>query len=93
MKSITEPASSFRGGHVCRADITSIFNLDDILPNIARGAVNDLIDQIKWGNGDDRGFAVSGGSSKVRHRARAPTTVCKLPTGWPPLTSPPMCDV
>jgi hypothetical protein len=70
---------------VCRADITSIFNLDDILPNIARGAFNDLIDQIKWGNGDGRGFAVSGGSSKVWHGGCALATVCKLPAGWPPV--------
>lgn len=46
-------------------DITSIFNLNAILPDFARDRVNDLINQIKWGNGDDRGFAVSGGSSKA----------------------------
>lgn len=81
---------------MCRADITSIFNLDDILPNVARGAFNDLIDQIKWGNGDGRGFAVSGGSSKVWHSARA--HVCQqqcasCQQGVNLLKSTPMCDV
>jgi hypothetical protein len=68
-------------------DVTSIFNLDEILPNIARGAINNLVDQIKWGNGDNRGFAVSGGSSKADISFTVPTNAEGTSSGFDNLQS------